>query len=646
MPDPSPPSHLVLPDAGPRDPPTLAVRLADLYQGLARAGDEPEILAAVARAFGPHGVGELRLVYLNCDERGRPREGETVARWPAPAAPQPLRRVPATQLPLAHLWLHYPDDPHWIADLATDPRVDEATRTDLAHLRSLAAIPLRDDRLGTWQGVLFLGWHAPHILTSEQHCCARALVQAVTAAVTARRTLQAHADALAETNTLYTASAELNQAASIPGLLHVLASTAAAHGATRAWLLTVDDEPDGRPHWLTLQATWPPEPEPAAPARFPATALPLVEMWLREGLVPAYFHDISDDRRIDPATRAHALALAVRGAVALPLAWRGRWTAIVVLAWPAPHTTRPGEQRLYTAVARQAAVALDNRLLLAQAQQALREHRRERSTLATLLDNLPVGVVVSDPIDGATHLLNRAGLELTRDLASPGIFHVGTDTPVDPEHHPGTRAARTLRPVTAEFEFVYRDNSRRVIDAVSTPILGERGQPTRIVSVFQDVTARRLADRERARLQDDLIRLQAAALAERGAPLIPVSDEILVMPIVGAVDHDRGHQILETLVNLGGRTRVRVAILDLTGVPELDVAAADAILGAAKALRLRGALPILTGFNPASAAALTNLGLDLRGFTVCATLQAALAEATALTRRPVRKDSHDGQDPR
>ena len=635
MSDPSPPQ--------PGPPTPLAVRLADLYTALALAADEAEILAAVAAAFTPYGVAELRLTYLHCDERGRPREAETVAHWPAQAAPHGPRRLPATQLPLAHLWLRAADEPHWIPDLDDDPRLDETTRRRLTDLRSLAAIPLRDVRHGAWQGALFLGWTAPHARSAEEQHVARILVQAVTAAVTARRTLQAHADAYAETHTLYNASAELNQATSIAGLLHVLATTAAAYGATRAWLLTVDEEPEGRPAWLTLQAAWPPDIGlPQSAPRFAAQGHPLVELWQRDGLVPAFFADITDDRRIDPATRGLGEAFGVRGAIALPLAWRARWTAVVLLGWPAAHAARPGEQRLYTAIARQAAVALDNRLLLAQAQRALEDHRRERFTLATLLDNLPVGVFVNDAATGQTILLNRAGVDLTANLATPGVFHAGTDIPLGPAEHATARAAHTRTTVSGEVDLLRADGTRISIDTISTPILGDRGQPVRIVSVFQDITARRVADHERARMHADLVRLQAAALAERSTPLIPVTDEILVMPIVGAVDRDRGYQILETLVGLGGRTRVRVAILDLTGVRDLDAPAAEAILGAARALRLRGAVPILSGFHPASAVALTDLGLDLREVRVCATLQSAIVQAEALTRRPVPGASSGG----
>jgi PAS domain S-box-containing protein len=619
------------PPPPPGSPTPLAARLADLYAALARAADEPAILAAVAAALTPYGLSELRLAYLNCDERGRPREAELIASWPDPAV-QPIRRLPAAELTLAHVWLRSPDEAHWIPDLDADPRIDPASRARLAAIRSIAAVPLRDERQGAWQGVLLLGWSEPHTRGPEEEFLARVLLRAVTAAVAARRGLQAHADALGETGTLYDASAALGQADSIPGLLEVLAATAAPYGATRAWLFTRDDDPGDRPAHLTLQAAWPDgAPGPEIGQTFPTAALGLLDVWLRDGLVPAYFTDVGDDRRIDDDTRAAALALGVRGAVAFPLAWRGRWTAIVVIGWPERHTARSGEQRLYTAVARQAAVVLDNRLLLAQAQRVLAEHSRQRSTLATLLDNLPVGVYVNDP-HGESVLLNHTGAAILGELR--GVYHVDSDLPMDRDDWTMTRATRSVRAVTGEADFVKTDGTRITVATVSTPLLGPRGELLRVLSVFQDITARRRADAERARLQDDLVRLQAAALAERSAPLIPVTDEILVMPIVGAVDPDRGHQILETLVNLGGRTRVRVAILDLTGVRDLDLAAADAILGAARALRLRGAVPILTGLRADTATLLTDLGIDLHGLQICSTLQAAILRATAVTRRP------------
>lgn len=632
-------------EPSPAAPAPLATRLADLYVALARAADDPAILAAVAAACRPYGLAELRLVYVLSDERGRPREGERVARWPDEDDAR-ARRVPLGELPLANLWLRGAAEPLAVADLDHDPRVDPAARARLGGLGAVTVVPLRDDRLGAWQGVLYLGWSAPHGAGPEEEFVVGALVPAVTAAVSARRTLQAHADALAETHTLYGASAEINQAHGLPDLLRVLGRAAAAHGSTRAWLFSVDDDPETRPQrgpaattTLTLEAAWPDPPDPATAARHDVAAHPLVELWQREGLVPVHVADVADDRRLDPASRGLAAALGLRSATVLPLAWRGRFVAVIVLAWPEVHAVRPGEQRLYAALARQAAVVLDNRLLLAQARRALAEHRERRGTLEALLGNLPVGVFVHDAATGEAVLRNRAADALTSELADPGVLRCDSDLPAAPDEHTVARAARSARLATGEFDLLHRSGRRTTVDVVSVPMFDERGQVARVVSVYHDISEARRADRERARLQDDLVRLQAAALAERGAPLIPVADEILVMPIVGSVDPQRGHLILETLVGLGGRTRARVAILDLTGARDLDAAAADALVGAARALRLRGVRSILSGVRPEAAAVLTAVGVDLHDLPVAATLQAAIARAEALLRPPVPEAS-------
>jgi anti-anti-sigma regulatory factor len=135
--------------------------------------------------------------------------------------------------------------------------------------------------------------------------------------------------------------------------------------------------------------------------------------------------------------------------------------------------------------------------------------------------------------------------------------------------------------------------------------------------------------------QSELLRVQEAALAERSTPLIPLRDDLLILPLVGTVDAGRGAQILETLVGLGGRVGVRVAIVDVTGVRRLDAAAATVLISAARALRLRGVSAVLTGIQPAAAMTLADLGLDLAGVTLCRTLQdgVALADRELLRRR-------------
>ena len=130
---------------------------------------------------------------------------------------------------------------------------------------------------------------------------------------------------------------------------------------------------------------------------------------------------------------------------------------------------------------------------------------------------------------------------------------------------------------------------------------------------------------EVAQLQKDLLEAQTAALRERSTLLIPVQDDVLVMPIIGDIDPARGRQIFEALVQLRGATGVRAVVVDITGVSELDHEASSVLAAAARALRLRGVTAILTGIQPQVAAGLVERQIDLGGFLVYRTLAESLS---------------------
>ena len=84
-----------------------------------------------------------------------------------------------------------------------------------------------------------------------------------------------------------------------------------------------------------------------------------------------------------------------------------------------------------------------------------------------------------------------------------------------------------------------------------------------------------------ARRQDEIIRSQALAVAELSTPRIPVTDEILVMPLMGVMDSTRAKQVMENLMNGLSAPRGQLAIVDITGVSVVDTQAANALVRAA-----------------------------------------------------------------
>lgn len=154
-----------------------------------------------------------------------------------------------------------------------------------------------------------------------------------------------------------------------------------------------------------------------------------------------------------------------------------------------------------------------------------------------------------------------------------------------------------------------------------------QGQMTHYIGAVQDVTANKQAEEERAAWQQQVIEAQKSALYELSTPLIPIADNIVVMPLIGAIDSTRVQQVMETLLEGVSMYQATTVILDITGVQAVDTQVANAFVRAARAVKLLGAQVIVTGIQPQIAQTLVHLGVDLEGIIAQSTLQAGIAFA-------------------
>lgn len=155
-------------------------------------------------------------------------------------------------------------------------------------------------------------------------------------------------------------------------------------------------------------------------------------------------------------------------------------------------------------------------------------------------------------------------------------------------------------------------------------------QPT-FYAAGRDITEQRRTEEAlcRSTAQEARLHAQATALAALSTPLIPIRDEVVVMPLIGAMDAPRVAKVLDTLLRGIAEHHAEVAILDITGVPAADTFVAGAIVHAAKAARLLGAEVVLTGICPQVAQALIELDANLDGIVTCGSLQSGIVHATA-----------------
>ncbi|GAA0431656.1 STAS domain-containing protein [Lentibacillus halophilus] len=134
---------------------------------------------------------------------------------------------------------------------------------------------------------------------------------------------------------------------------------------------------------------------------------------------------------------------------------------------------------------------------------------------------------------------------------------------------------------------------------------------------------------------ENIISLQRVALQELSAPLIPVIDNITVMPLIGTIDTERAKLIMEGLLDGVIKHNSEVVLIDITGVPVVDTMVAHHIIQAAEAVRLIGATCILVGIRPEIAQTIVNLGIDLSKFPTKSSLRKGFITALEMTGRQI-----------
>lgn len=125
--------------------------------------------------------------------------------------------------------------------------------------------------------------------------------------------------------------------------------------------------------------------------------------------------------------------------------------------------------------------------------------------------------------------------------------------------------------------------------------------------------------------KDELILSQRKLVEHLSVPIIPVSQAVAVLPLIGTFDSYRMDIIEEKVLTDIAKLRILTLIIDLSGISDMDEINISRFQKVLIGITLMGAKSVITGLRPELVRKMVHLGIDLTSFTETkATLQQTL----------------------
>jgi anti-anti-sigma factor len=127
--------------------------------------------------------------------------------------------------------------------------------------------------------------------------------------------------------------------------------------------------------------------------------------------------------------------------------------------------------------------------------------------------------------------------------------------------------------------------------------------------------------------KNELFYSQNELIDDLNVPIIPLSETMAILPIVGMVDTRRARNIQESVLEQIYQQKLKHIIIDLSGVAFLDTGVLGHLFKIVNGIRIQGCRAVLTGIRPEITNTIVELGIDLHEkVQTKATLQQAIDE--------------------
>ncbi|MBN1694418.1 PAS domain S-box protein [candidate division WOR-3 bacterium] len=249
----------------------------------------------------------------------------------------------------------------------------------------------------------------------------------------------------------------------------------------------------------------------------------------------------------------------------------------------------------------------------------------ERGLLNSLLNTIPDHIYFKDEksrfIKVSKSLADWFNVKSVDGLMGKTDFDFFTEEHARPAFEDEQKIMKTGNAIEGKVEKETHPDGRVTwVSTTKVPRYDKKGNVIGITGISRDITEKKLWEEER----EKKLEAQREELIELSTPVIDVWEGVLTVPILGSLDSERASRISESLLTQIVEERADVAIIDISGISAVDSAVADRLIRTAKAVRLVGAMAILTGVGVEIAQTIADLGIDMGGLKTMATLKDGL----------------------
>ena len=115
---------------------------------------------------------------------------------------------------------------------------------------------------------------------------------------------------------------------------------------------------------------------------------------------------------------------------------------------------------------------------------------------------------------------------------------------------------------------------------------------------------------EQERLSQQVVEAQREMIRELATPVIPVMDQVIIMPLIGSVDTMRAQDMMRAIMAGIKAHQAKIIILDITGVSIVDTGIVQYIDKIIQVARLKGAKVVVTGISNEVAESIVEMGIE------------------------------------